>query len=133
MFDIVFTVFAADRQYVVSNIFVNTQFFLLEIEHVEYPCCFQTAMCLPESCRKCPEFHFRNLPKYRHLMINVFRWFKFTLEPPYSIVHDKLRLAIWDTSFLDFLGGLSLHLNHLIESRMTNYDWPSYSIAHGKL
>ena len=23
-----------------------------------------------------------------------------------------------------FLGGLSLHLNHLIGSRMTNYDWP---------
>ena len=22
-----------------------------------------------------------------------------------------------------FLGGLILHLNHLIESRMTNYDW----------
>ena len=22
------------------------------------------------------------------------------------------------------LGGLSLHLNHLIASRMTNYDWP---------
>ena len=29
----------------------------------------------------------------------VFRWFKFTLKPPYSIAHDKLRLAIWDTSF----------------------------------
>ena len=23
-----------------------------------------------------------------------------------------------------FLGGLSLHLNHLIASRMANYDWP---------
>ena len=23
-----------------------------------------------------------------------------------------------------FLGGLSLHLNHLIGSRVTNYDWP---------
>ena len=33
----------------------------------------------------------------------VFRWFKFTLKPPYSIVHDKLRLAIWDTSFWTFL------------------------------
>ena len=29
----------------------------------------------------------------------VFRWFKFTLKPPYSIGHDNLRLAIWDTSF----------------------------------
>ena len=34
---------------------------------------------------------------------NVFRWFKFTLKPPYSIAHDKLRLAIWDTSFWTFL------------------------------
>ena len=31
-----------------------------------------------------------------------FKWFKFTLKPPYSIVHDKLRLAIWDTSFWTF-------------------------------
>ena len=31
-----------------------------------------------------------------------FRWFKFTLKPPYSIAHDKLRLAIWDTSFWTF-------------------------------
>ena len=29
----------------------------------------------------------------------LFRWFKFTLKPPYSIGHDNLRLAIWDTSF----------------------------------
>ena len=34
--------------------------------------------------------------------VPVFRWFKFTLKPPYSIVHDKLRLAIWDTSFWTF-------------------------------
>ena len=32
----------------------------------------------------------------------VFRWFKFTLKPPYSIAHDKLRLAIWDTFFWTF-------------------------------
>ena len=31
------------------------------------------------------------------------RWFKFTLKPPYSIAHDNLRLAIWDTSFWTFL------------------------------
>ena len=28
------------------------------------------------------------------------------------------------STLLSFLGGLSLHLNHLIGSRMTNYDWP---------
>ena len=32
----------------------------------------------------------------------LIRWFKFTLKPPYSIAHDKLRLAIWDTSFWTF-------------------------------
>ena len=25
-----------------------------------------------------------------------------TLKPPYSITHDKLQLAIWDTSFWTF-------------------------------
>ena len=32
----------------------------------------------------------------------IFRWFKFTLKLPYRITHDKLRLAIWDTSFWTF-------------------------------
>ena len=32
----------------------------------------------------------------------IIRWFKFTLKPPYSIAHGKLRLAIWDTSFWTF-------------------------------
>ena len=30
-----------------------------------------------------------------------------------------------------FLGGLSLHLNHLIESRMTNYNWPFGTLPFG--
>ena len=29
----------------------------------------------------------------------LFRWFSFTLKPPYSIMCSKLQLAIWDTSF----------------------------------
>ena len=33
---------------------------------------------------------------------DIIRWFKFTLKPPYSIMHGKLRLAIWDTSFWTF-------------------------------
>ena len=28
----------------------------------------------------------------------IIRWFKFTLKPPYTIVHGNLSLAIWDTS-----------------------------------
>ena len=30
-----------------------------------------------------------------------------------------------------FLGGLSLHLNHLIESRAANYDWPFGTLPFG--
>ena len=30
-----------------------------------------------------------------------------------------------------FLGGFNLHLNHLIESRMTNYDWPFGTLPFG--
>ena len=30
-----------------------------------------------------------------------------------------------------FLGGLSLHLNHLIESCVTNYDWPFGTLPFG--
>ena len=47
-------------------------------------------------------------PQQLHSLLSVdfahllFRWFKFTLKPPYSIVYDKLRLAIWDTSFWTF-------------------------------
>ena len=30
-----------------------------------------------------------------------------------------------------FLGGLSLHLNHLIASRVANYDWPFQTLPFG--
>ena len=33
--------------------------------------------------------------------------------------------------FLVFLGGLSLHLNHLIASRMTIYNWPFGTLLFG--
>ena len=36
------------------------------------------------------------------------RWFKFILKPPYSIMHGKLRLAIWDTSFRTFGSNLDV-------------------------
>ena len=31
----------------------------------------------------------------------LFKWFKFTLKPPYTIAHGHLLLAIWDTSHLN--------------------------------
>ena len=45
---------------------------------------------------------FFSITKYHLTYLRIIRWFKFTLKPPYSIVHDKLRLAIWDTSFRIF-------------------------------
>ena len=32
------------------------------------------------------------------VQVLVFRWFKFTLKPPYTVVHGNLLSAIWDTS-----------------------------------
>ena len=36
-------------------------------------------------------------------------------------------VKIWES----FLGGLSLHLNHLIASRTANYDWPFGTLPFG--
>ena len=36
-----------------------------------------------------------------------------------------------DLVTLAFLGGLSLHLNHLIASRVANYDWPFGTLPFG--
>ena len=49
--------------------------------------------------------HSNQHPPFDHSsnkLLLVFRWFKFTLKPPYSIAIGKLRLAIWDTSFWTF-------------------------------
>ena len=43
----------------------------------------------------CENLHFSQI-------LHFFRWFKFTLKPPYSIALDNLRLAIWDVSFWTF-------------------------------
>ena len=34
--------------------------------------------------------------------LSVFRWFKFTLKPPYSGASERSLLAIWDTSHWNF-------------------------------
>ena len=41
------------------------------------------------------------------------------------IVNVGLIFTTW------FLGGLSLHLNHLIASRTANYDWPFGTLPFG--
>ena len=49
-----------------------------------------------------------------------------------SILHmsKKLDNNFWPFVFW-FLGGLSLHLNHLIGSHVTNYDWPFGTLPLG--
>ena len=39
---------------------------------------------------------------FRIFLINVFRWFKFTLKPPYSGASERSLSAIRDTSHWNF-------------------------------
>ena len=48
----------------------------------------------------------------------------FTTDERREVVQCRSNLA-------QFLGGLSLHLNHLIASRVTNYDWPFGTLPFG--
>ena len=45
---------------------------------------------------------FRILLTPGHQWRHVFRWFKFTLKPPYSGASERSLLAIWDTSHWKF-------------------------------
>ena len=51
---------------------------------------------------------------------DVFRWFKFTLKPPYTITHGNLLMAIWDTSH--WTSFANLDSRQLKTSPMTSYD-----------
>ena len=46
-------------------------------------------------------------------------------------VTTKIAVLLFFEVVLQFLGGLSLHLNHLIGSCMTNYDWPFGTFPFG--
>ena len=41
-------------------------------------------------------------PSCQATVLFVFRWFKFTLKPPYSGASERSLLAIWDTSHWNF-------------------------------
>ena len=49
-----------------------------------------------------------------------------TMQP---VTHVKFLQSV--ISVAQFLGGLSLHLNHLIASRATNSDWPFGTLPYG--
>ena len=49
--------------------------------------------------------------------------------PLWGKENQRHSLPEWATH--QFLGGLSLHLNHLIASRMANYDWSFGTLPFG--
>ena len=63
------------------------------------------------------------------LFLHVFfLWFVFFLH---YTCHPRNLLPIPFNIITQFLGGLSLHLNHLIASRTANYDWPFGTLPFG--
>ena len=56
--------------------------------------------------------------------VSILRMFRTTR--PHGYVNTTTWLGI-----SQFLGGLSLHLNHLIASRTANYDWPFGTLPFG--
>ena len=48
-----------------------------------------------------------------------------------KIAHDYGYVLFGGFGYDLFLGGLSLHLNHLIASRTANYDWPFGTLPFG--
>ena len=63
---------------------------------------------VPQNCLSLFTIHIQNCSIFvrcsSEAELQIFRWFKFTLKPPYSIMCGKLQLAIWDTSFWTFFG-----------------------------
>ena len=57
---------------------------------------------MPKYTRK--EYTLMIIKKYKEKMDKylvlfcLFRWFRFTLKPPYTLAHGNLLSAIWDTS-----------------------------------
>ena len=68
------------------------------------------------------EYGYRSDHSIVHMMLDVQCEIK---GPGYWKINNSLLKDI------DFLGGLSLHLNHLIASRMANYDWPFGTLPFG--
>ena len=58
--------------------------------------------------------------KFQHLLFNLFGKI---------CIQGTLRHILG--SIHAFLGGLSLHLNHLIASHVANYDWPFGTLPFG--
>ena len=51
-------------------------------------------------CHSVPHGQFGRM--FSPVSATIFRWFKFTLKPPYTVAIGNLILAIWDTSHWNF-------------------------------
>ena len=56
---------------------------------------------------------------------------KCTTEKAIAATLSKSQMNGMRVMWKKFLGGLSLHLNHLIGSRVRNYDWPFGTLPFG--
>ena len=93
-----------------------------------------------------PREHLKFFNKYLKMLVEM----KPILCISYCGIQEKFNTSLKNTScqttrkiknfneiyfaerqFQLLLGGLSLHLNHLIESQMTNYDWPFGTLPFG--
>ena len=57
--------------------------------------------------------------------------FWLTMRETISSFYNFFNKGVPISSKYHFLGGLSLHLNHLIASCVTNYDWPFGTLPFG--
>ena len=86
------------------------------------------------------------IPTLKTEKFQLFRWFKFTLKPPYTVAHGHILLTIWDTShwtsFVKFGLKAAWDISYDILWLILKYvifRWfkftlkPPYTIAHGNL
>ena len=110
-------------------------------QEVKNPLRAQSNNGLMESSAKTGNYFFRGSPE--HFLDKNAIWDR---TPPH--LHINCSLHVWGrvqgsqifqwnsiisirSKVMAFLGGLSLHLYHLIASRMANYDWPFGTLPFG--
>ena len=65
-----------------------------------------------------------------HVLFCSWRWVTFWRDNAHLVIAQWMNE--WQCVLsVEFLGGLSLHLNHLIASRTANYDWPFGTLPFG--
>ena len=67
----------------------------------------------------------------RAVMLCMSKMSKMGKEHTHTFLYRVCDMAKMSEMLFSFLGGLSLHLNHLIASLATNYDWPFRTLPFG--